>query len=299
MIFTRAIVARLTLLGALRFFAFFLLVFFAAGRLYSVTHACPVEQPSWQETYDRQLGGIRNIDAAEAFVRGRLPANASQTQIATAIDSFVRSRFYHHYSENRFCDADWLARIAGIFWSRLDHPVAADGILKHPDAYCSQQTLVFNALAERFGLHYAYVRFGVIPGAKYGGIHMTPAVLVDGKWRMYDPDLEINDGSIPLGSVLDGTGLQSAYNGVHLGQSIDLVGALREQARKHRIDVDSFDRYRAAHGAIATAVLLWLSKHGWAAFLILWLALTAIEYRGRLSALARRSEPAGSILSPG
>jgi hypothetical protein len=63
--------------------------------------------------------------------------------------------------------------MASVFWEQLKYPVHADRILNHERAWCSQQTRVFQALAERFGITYATVRIGTI--------HMIPAAKVDGR----------------------------------------------------------------------------------------------------------------------
>ncbi len=259
---------------------------FGLGTLWSAVAECP--SPSSQHTieaYDPRLARIRSMDQAERLIRARLPAQPSTAQIVEATDAFVQARFYHDLSVTRLCDENWVASVAGLVWDRFRYPVRRDSILKHTHAQCAQQMLVFTGLLERFGVPYGFVR--------YGPLHLAAMARVDGQWLVYDPNQEIRAGGVPLGQVLDGSALPSAYPFNVLGRFGNLGENYRRVAQAGRMSVEGVNENIAARGMAIESTMLFFSRYGWILFGLMAVAMFAWPKlrRRRRAANADRVEP--------
>ena len=233
--------------------------------LWSRLAVCPpATVMKFPEKFDPRLSRITSVDQAEALIRAGLSPQATQGEVTTAIDAFVRDRFYHELSENRLCDANWISVLASGLWEQLKYPVHADQILSHASAWCSQQTRVFQALAERFGITYATVRIEPI--------HMIPAAKVDGRWLAFDPDVEMRLGGAPFAGIADGSGLDHAYPNRRLAVYGAFEKHYHEAAKRGDISLSQINENPAARGGAAELMLLFLSVWGWVVFALLWLA---------------------------
>ena len=93
----------------------------------------------------------------------------------------LRKRFYHGYSHYSFAD-NWIAAAAGyLFWDHLSALVIPSDILKHPNAACSQQAIVFMACLKKVGVPYRSVLFS--------GHYALEAKIGD-KWFFFDSNIE-------------------------------------------------------------------------------------------------------------
>ena len=206
-----------------------------------------------REAFDPSLGSVTSLDGAVRHVLARTKAHDPRS-LADGADEFVRQRFYHAYS---FFDLrqDWLAYLAGFAWIDLRSPVRPDDILKHPQAACSQQVIVFEALARRLGLDAASVRMDQ---------HMAAAVKIDGEWQVYDADREITPRSYPLSKLIAADPSVLATYG-SAGRALDL-GA---QAKAGQIHLTDVDRNPALHASLFHRVTHFFSDYGWLLFTVL------------------------------
>jgi hypothetical protein len=249
-----------------------LAAFFCLGTLLAQVPRPAAKLPEVREAFDPTLRSINDIDEATRYVRAHATGN-DQKALANAADDFVRRRFYHSYS---FFDPseDWLAYLAGFAWINLRSPVLPDDILQHPEAACSQQVIVFQALARRLGLDAAIVVMDH---------HMNAAVKIAGKWQVYDADLEISPRTYPLDRLLAGDPVVLAIYG-DVGRSIDLAG----QAAAGHIQLRHIDSNPAPQASLFHRVTQALSRFGW----MLFLALTFFRLR-------RRRSPERKFRTPG
>ena len=229
------------------------------------------------DQFDPDLQSIRSVDAAIAYLKGtRSDAGALAT--ASATDSFVRKRFVHGYSQFAPCE-DWIAYLAGFVRSDLRNPVLPGDILQHRRAACSQQAIVFQAIARKLGMDVGSVRLNN---------HFTPAVRIGGQWVVYDTDREIEPTSYPLTSMLAGDPRIERMYG-EFGRKIDMI----RQAATGQIRLTDVNSNPAPRASIFHRLTHFFSDYGWAVFLGLFVVLNAtralvIETRTRRLHLPQR-----------
>jgi len=98
----------------------------------------------------------------------------------------LRGRFYHGYSCYKL-GQNFLATIFAPFIHKdLSAIVIPDDILKHPNAACSQQSIIGMELFKRKGFNVRKVGFF---NKNYGG-HFCFEVFYNARWHFFDPDLE-------------------------------------------------------------------------------------------------------------
>lgn len=225
-----------------------LALFFCAGTVLaqlSRDNPAPLTAPA---PFDPALTSVRSVDQAVGYI-GAQPGSWDAKARADKADDFVRRRFYHSYS---FFDPreNWLAYLTGYVWIDLRSPVIPDDILKHPEAACSQQSIVFAALARRLGLDTAVVALDH---------HMAAAVKLNGRWQVYDSDLKIEPRSYPLTALLAGDPRVIAMYG-HVATLIDMQG----QAARHTIRLLAVNANPAPHAALFDEITGVLSRWAWA-----------------------------------
>jgi hypothetical protein len=185
----------------LRFALAFLTVALSICSLIAVNSLTPSQAaPQLTEQFDPKLMSVSSVSEAVDYVRISAEGGTDK-QLLQAADQFVRRRFRHGYSSFSPAD-DWLAYTAGYAWSDLRNPVIPDDILKYSEAACSQQAIVFQAIAHRLGFSVGSVGF---PG------HFASAVKVQGHWIYFDPNKEISAANVPLSEVLSGSRLPALY----------------------------------------------------------------------------------------
>ncbi len=146
------------------------------------------------EEYDPSLNRLNSIEKLEEYCDSLFVspssaiANRQETDQAYVelVYSVVKKRFYHGYSYYGL-DNNYLA----FLFSKVTVPgysaiVIPNDILKHPNAACSQQSIVMMELLQVKGFKTRKVGF---EGKKYGG-HFCFEVFYKNKWHFYDPNLE-------------------------------------------------------------------------------------------------------------
>lgn len=229
------------------FLIYGLAVFFCLGTIAAHFSRPEKEARPVREAFDPGLQSITSVDGATAYVGNRARSN-DPAVLADAADDFVRRRFYHSYS---FFDPreNWLSYLAGFAWLDLRSPVLPDDILHHPEAACSQQVMVFQAIVRRFGLQSGIVRFNH---------HMVAAVRIKGAWRLYDADREITPRSYALTALVAGEPRVIAIYG-----SVATAIGLTDPVRRRHLSVDDINDNPAAHASLFHRITRWLSSYAW------------------------------------
>ena len=235
--------------------------------------ACDQRALTYSDQFDPDLQSVRDVDSAVAYVKGTRRAPGALAS-AEAADAFVRKRFVHGYSELAPCE-NWVAYLAGFIRPDLRNPVLPNDILQHRRAACSQQAIVFQAIARELGLDVGSVR---LVG------HFLPAARVDGQWRVFDPDREIDPASYSLSAFLRGDPrIEQAYG--RFGQELGMV----RQAESGKIHLGDINSNPAPRASLFQSATRFLSEFGWAVFLGLFIARHAI--RALRHDRRRRSRP--------
>jgi hypothetical protein len=130
--------------------------------------------------------------------------------------------------------------------------VLPDDILRYPQAACSQQSIVFQAIARRLGLDVGSVRLKD---------HFVAAAKIDGQWQVFDPDREISVRSYPLAALLKADpAVMTAYGA--WGRSI----SLEAQAAHGEIRLTDVNGNPAPNGSLFQRLTHFFSHYGWLLF---------------------------------
>lgn len=243
-------------------FVFFLLAgVFAGMTLLGLLAPCAhAPLPLVMERYDPDLGRITSVAAAEAFIRSRLPPNPRPADIALAVEDFAARRFLHSYSTFSFCD-NWLAYLAGGLHYDLKVPIDADDVLRFPVAFCTQNTTVMQALFERFGIKSASAIF-------MGNKHIAPVANLDGRWALYDGDMEPLRTDVVFVEDLPKAAYDMYANRSSHLYSEDFARVAEFAANSGQIALGPPTRLTSRNGRIFQRVTWFTSWFGWAVFLV-------------------------------
>lgn len=144
-----------------------------------------------KELFNIELSRFKSIEDITAHIDGIYSATNSLPQIDTlayvkATSDIVKKRFYHGLSEYSIKD-NWISYVgAKLFWNHLNAIVDPDDILDYTQGLCSQQTIVFLEILKRKGIKTRWVGLGY----KEGPGHFLAEVYYQGKWHLYDVNLE-------------------------------------------------------------------------------------------------------------
>jgi hypothetical protein len=148
----------------------------------AATNHLPTSQIK-NESFDPTLyQQIKSVDDLVNYIDKSYKGQKKTTDFLNYIASIISLRFYHGYSYYTNHD-NWLAAVSGqLLWNDLSAIVLADDILKHPNAACSQQSIVLMECARRFGLDYRKVTFDH---------HFAVEIKVNNKWNYVDVNQEV------------------------------------------------------------------------------------------------------------
>lgn len=234
-------------------------VLFSLVLLVSLVRQVPaIEDPvtvNAQEQWRSDFAAIRTIDDALPIIQqySKNQTGTREERITKAIDQFIKDRFVFGFSyispkEN------WLIYLFGIiFGSSYTVPVDPNDILKHPQAMCSQQSIVFMELLRRYNIQYGAVLFNWPDSDPGKRGHFAVAARVDGVWRYFDADLETK-GSPPVSTVIDGSALASLYR-----DKPAMAAKMRYAARHHGISLEHINEYPAPRGRALQVLTNWVS----------------------------------------
>jgi hypothetical protein len=144
-----------------------------------------------KELFNIELSRFKSIEDISAHIDGIYSATHSAPKIDTlayvkVTSDIVKKRFYHGLSEYHLKD-NWIVYIGGkLFWKNLIAIVDPDDILDYNEGLCSQQAIVFLEILKRKGINTRWIGLGY----KEGPGHFLSEVYYQGKWHLYDVNLE-------------------------------------------------------------------------------------------------------------
>lgn len=169
--------------------AFQVLLFELYGRFQG-----PMKKVSYgagDEWFDPSLMRLSNLSKLQAFcdsLYGHTQIATSDSAIyANIVGRVLRLRFYHGYSYHNLGQNFIGHLLAPLVHSNLGAIVIPDDILKHPNAACSQQSIIGMELFKRKGYPVRKVGF-YDPQVQAG--HFCFEVFYGGSWHYFDPNKE-------------------------------------------------------------------------------------------------------------
>lgn len=152
------------------------------------------EEPVYnhKEDFDPLLQRLNSVNSITEYCDSLYGATYSHSSASdfgklytTLVAKVVRSRFYHgysHYSSNNNYLSVLFSRATLDGYSAI---VVPDDILKHPNAACSQQSIIMMEILRQKGFKTRKVGFqGKISG------HFCLEVFFDGGWHFFDTNME-------------------------------------------------------------------------------------------------------------
>ncbi len=154
------------------------------------------EQPMiHEEAFTRQLTQLNTLEELDQRVKATFEHSHQDTvYIAHFIDSLLKKRFYHGYSEVQ-PDENWMAWLAGkLFWQDFLFHTTPKKIIQYPMAACSQQGILFQDQLQKLGIRFATTAMTKNKDLNSG--HYAVSVWYKGGWHFYDTNLEAEFDSL-------------------------------------------------------------------------------------------------------
>jgi hypothetical protein len=137
-----------------------------------------------KEKFDPSLSRINSISLLTAYtdsIASSKQAAAGSYEYVALLEAVLEERFYHGFSHYT-PDENWIAAYAGKF---IKHDYACkvqpEEILQHPNAACSQQSIVMMAVLRDKNISYRSLGF---PN------HYAMEVLINKEWYFFDANME-------------------------------------------------------------------------------------------------------------
>ena len=141
------------------------------------------------EHFDPSLSRLKTVSLFAAYcdsIYGSAIIKPSDSEkYAGIVASVLRERFYHGYSYYRLGENSLGYLLAPLLNSELSAIVIPDDILKHPNAACSQQSIVGMEAFKNKGFKVRKVSFKTENRG-----HFCYEAVFTGKWHFFDPDGE-------------------------------------------------------------------------------------------------------------
>lgn len=218
------------------------------------------EKKDWDTFRPEMVAEISSVDElvrrADSAAKTKGPEHY-KFHYAQALDTLVRSRFYHGYSHYNLSQ-NWMTALTGkLVFKDVSAIVKPDDILKYPMAACSQQSMVMMEALRRKGIGYRKVAFNT---------HYALEANIDGKWYYFDTNTEPDFSGVGMTSF-DSIWTHKRLNSMYAGRadSAIVVGPLR------------FKEYGPENAAPAKNATLFHNVTGWASKL-LWLLPLATAF---------------------
>lgn len=150
------------------------------------------------EQYDVRLNRLDNLEKLMAYADESYAQSSGGRQITDTsgfvmhLNHIFKDRFYHGELNYSFSE-NWIAWLCSkVIWSHFSSIVLIDDILKHPQALCNQQTMVFMEALKKKGIPVRSVGLGyTLPG------HFLCEVYYTGAWHLFDLSVEPDWEKIP------------------------------------------------------------------------------------------------------
>ncbi|GAC1421311.1 MAG: hypothetical protein NVSMB67_15860 [Flavisolibacter sp.] len=159
---------------------------------------------AYDPTLAYRLKSVDNIISLSDSVIGK--DKRQSLEYLGFLNKIISNSFYHGYSYYSF-HHNWIAFIAAkLFWKDLNAVVDADDILKHPEAACSQVSIVLASCLKTIHVPYRKI---ALKG------HFILEANIHNKWFVYDPNLEPQfiNGRKSLKELIGSNELFAAYAG--------------------------------------------------------------------------------------
>lgn len=171
------------------------IIYFILGIIFLIPLVIePVEvEPKYYSTseqFDSKLSTINSIKRALEYVDSLSRKNQldqfDTLQYVQTASKFTKNRFFHGLSRYKFSE-NWIAFLgATCFWDHMSAIVNPEDIIKHSNALCSQQSIVFLEILKRRGIKSRSVGLGY----KEGPGHFLAEVYYNNEWHLYDVNKE-------------------------------------------------------------------------------------------------------------
>lgn len=146
-----------------------------------------------KEEYDPSLGYLNSIKKIKAhcdslfyLLDAKYTLEQSDEIYSNIVSSVISRRFYWGYSSYTFSDNYLSVVISKITGGDYAAIVVPDDIMKHPNAACSQQSIIMMEILKRKGFKTRKVTF--LGNNKVG--HFACEIFYANKWHFHDPTLE-------------------------------------------------------------------------------------------------------------
>lgn len=184
--------------------------------------------PLDREVFDPELyPKIQSVKDLVLYIDESFKGDKQSNEFVKYMAETISRRFYHGYSYYSTKD-NWIAAVMARFvWDDLAAIVVPDDILKHPNAACSQQSIVLMACAKYYKLDYRKVIF------KH---HFTVEIKINDAWHYVDPNVEVIPKSGSANELMKNGMLYFMYsqkmNGVNLEELLGQprYGSINEYA---------------------------------------------------------------------
>jgi hypothetical protein len=137
-----------------------------------------------KEKFNQNLAYINSTDKLERYIDSNAVAGAVDPRSIEYVDLIVdaiKNRFFHGFSHFSIKE-NWIAAFSErLIGYGLASKVRPGDILQHPNAACSQQSIVMMDILRRKKISYRNVGFPH---------HYALEVLVNDKWYYFDPNME-------------------------------------------------------------------------------------------------------------
>jgi hypothetical protein len=144
--------------------------------------------PNSHEVYDPSLAHISDLKTAESYIDSVYTSRHSHFDSFLYLQvtkEFVENKFYHGNAEYSWRE-NWICWVLGkTIWSHFNSKVASKDVIKHSQAMCSEQTMVFTNLMSKKGFSYRYAYLF----SKTRG-HFCCEIWQGSEWHFVDVDME-------------------------------------------------------------------------------------------------------------
>lgn len=144
------------------------------------------------EEFDSSLQRLNSTNSLTAYCDslyqtqyGQARNNEFEKNYTDLVSNVVRKRFYHGYSYYSTSDNYLSVLFSRMTLNGYSAIVVPDDIMKHPNAACSQQSIIMMEVLRKKGLKTRKVGFkGKVSG------HFCLEVYFDGGWHFFDTNME-------------------------------------------------------------------------------------------------------------
>jgi len=170
---------------------------------------------TWEAFEPALVDRLRTIDDVLKYTDSSCAGQQRQSlDYVRFLSRTFSERFYHGYSYYSFQD-NWIAYMSGkLIWSHLSAIVLPNDILKHPQAACSQVSIVLAEALKRIGVPYRKV------GLKN---HFVLEAFINDHWYLFDANMEPHfpNGRKSLAELKAANELYEGYRGKLSPRKVD------------------------------------------------------------------------------